>query len=67
MIARLTSDTELDLPASPDASEAAHSTDPPVSDTRRQSWHDRGRSQVVFNGPPRSSDLDTPDRTAQQN
>lgn len=52
MIARLTGDTELDLPAESDAGTPLRCSDTAVSAGRRESWQHRGRSQVVFNGPP---------------
>lgn len=40
--------------------------DAPVSDGRRRSWENRGRSQVVFNGPPPSYPTDDEERTVEK-
>jgi|GEM_PF-3480497 hypothetical protein len=55
MIARLANDDTQEL-LSADFDDArdclAANVDQLISEARSRSWHERGRSQVVFNGPP---------------
>jgi hypothetical protein len=59
MIARLANDDTQEL-LSADIENArdslAASVDQLISAARSRSWHERGRSQVVFNGPPANAD-----------
>ncbi len=51
MIARVADDDAPEV-LSTDSDPLAASVGQVISKARSRSWHERGRSQVVFNGPP---------------